>query len=348
MSIKLKDIANEVGLSISTVSRALNEETSDKVKPSTKIQIEYAMKKLGYNQNITPNFIPRNDNPSIGIILASTRKSFDHEYFAEMLNALLIELYKSNCQVGYVLAQASLDEETFKNVLQTTPVTGAIIMGRLNDKLLSFLKQNIGHIVYTGVNYIGHDTDEVTCNGYNAIQTLYDHFKFIGYNDIGYIGSTANPNESKNDFQRFDSYMHCIKLYGDTYKKEHVENSDETNDGGYEAMKKMILAHQVPKAIICTSDSIAIGVIHAANEHNINIPKDVAIAGIDNLNLSQYLSPPLTTVDVPKAELSRLAINMLLDKISNNREKNIRLDIPGELIIRASCGYPSTNTNSYD
>ncbi len=343
-SVTLQDIANELGLSVSTVSRALCEETANKVKPATKEKIEQAIKKLGYVQTKAYTSAATADEISIGIIIATPGKAFHHEFFAEMLNPLLSEIYKIDCHVGYVLSENFVPKEKFLQIIQNTKVSGAIVMGRLDEDFLSFLKNSIPHIVYTGVNYVGHDTDEVVCNAFEAIETLYDHFKEIGYNTIGYIGSTNMQTTKKNDYHRYTSFLNCQKKYGDIFDKEHISSSgNETMQSGYDAMMKIIRTNNLPKAIICASDSCAVGALRAAHENGIAIPKDIAIAGVDNLMLSDFTSPKLTTVDVPKSELVRLAINMLIDRIKNNREKNIRLDIPSELIIRESCGYHLAN-----
>ncbi|ONI39344.1 hypothetical protein AN396_08035 [Candidatus Epulonipiscium fishelsonii] len=338
MMLKLKDIAQEAGVSISTVSRALSPDTKDKVKSSTKTQIDYAIQKLG-NESHQSFISSTKDELSVGIILASSNKTFAHEYFAEMLNPLIYEFYKSNCEIKYVLAQASLSENMFLDAIQNRTVSGAVIMGRIDMELLKFFKSNIPHLVYTGVNYVGQNTDEVICNGYEAIKTLFNHFISIGYETIGYIGSTGNNSILKNDYQRFDSYKASLKNYSMNMNNDFIVHSSDTIADGHIAMNKMIKRNKLPQAIICTSDSIAMGVINALYNAGISVPNDIAIAGVDNLNLSQFLTPPLTTVNVPKDELSRIAINMLLDKIRNNRTNNIRVDIPCELIIRKSCGY---------
>lgn len=340
MSITLKDIADEVGVSISTVSRALSSDMADKVKPATKSRIHDAMKRLGYNisgfQESSPSF---HANYSVGIILASSDKSFSHPFFAEMLSALQHEFYKTNYFIEYILAESSMPEDKFRDTIINSSVSGAILLGRMDPKLLNFFKSNIPSLVYTGVNYVGHDTDEVICNGYDAVATLYEHFFSLGYQKIAYIGPINTSSAAKNDYQRFNSYEHCLELYHSPACKDHIQIAMDTMEDGYAAMCRIINSRNLPDAIICASDSTAIGVMRAAAEHEIKIPDDIAIAGIDNIQQSQFLVPSLTTVNVPKSELSRLAVNMLLDKIQNKRQKNIRLDIPHDLIIRESCGF---------
>lgn len=169
--------------------------------------------------------------------------------------------------------------------------------------MLFFFKSTIPHIVYTGLNYLEHDTDEVICDSFKAVGTLYDHFHSLNYESIGFIGLVASINESRNDYHRYSSYLSCLAKHNLLLKADWVHSSQDNA------------------------------------EHGIRVPDDLAIASIDNINVGQFLTPSLTTIDVSKIELARLSINMLMDKIDNRRDKNIRLDIPHELIIRESCGY---------
>lgn len=338
MSVTLKDIADEVGVSISTVSRAISGDTEKRVKPSTKAQIDAAIEKLGYITNL-PKADEIPDHGSIAIILASSEKSFSHPFFAEMLSSLQEEIYKTNFSIEYVLSESALSKEKFYETIISHPVSGAVILGRLNEQLLGFLKENIPHLVYTGVNYVGHDTDEVICNGYDAIATLYQHFTSIGFDNIAYIGPIGSTKDPQNDFQRYASYLKCLESHNIAQKQRQILHAGDTLTEGYSSMLALIKEDALPEAIICASDSIALGVIRAAHEHHILIPNDVAIASIDNILMAEYCVPNLTTIDVSKQELSRLTVNMLVDKIENCREKNVRLDVPFELIIRESCGY---------
>ncbi|MFI3208414.1 MAG: LacI family DNA-binding transcriptional regulator [Eubacteriales bacterium] len=348
MSVKLKDIAADAGVSISTVSRAINGDSIKKVKASTQKKIAASMMRLGYipegnelafleSQNMTGT--PAIPTYNVGIILASDTKTFADPFFAEMLDVLQEELYKNNYIITYIISESSVGKEKLKQIVSTQPVSGSIIMGRLDTDLLYFFRSTIPHMVYTGVNYLEHDTDEVICDGFKAVATLYDHFHKLNYAQIGFIGPVATKTEFRNEHHRYTSYINSLELYHHTLHPEWVQASQDTAEQGYHAMKQLIATGTLPRALICASDIIACGVLRATQEHQLRVPEDLAIASIDNINMSQFLTPSLTTIDVSKLELARLSISMLMDKVENRRSKNIRLDIPHELIIRESCGY---------
>ncbi len=350
MAITLKDIAQDVGVSISTVSRAISCDPVKRVKESTQKKIAESMQRLGYPlddealaflETVTPT-APRKH--SIGIILVSSAKTFAHPFFAEMLDCLQSEIYRNNYTVEYIISESAVGEAKLREIVASQPVSGAIIMGRLDADLLTYLKQTIPHMVYTGVNYLEYDTDEVICDGVKAIVTLFEHFYSLHYREIGFIGPVASPHETRNEHHRYTSYLECLLQHGIPRQLQWIHSAQDTAENGYQAMKEMISTNQMPRALICASDIIACGVLRAAQEFGIRVPQDIAIASVDNIDISQYLAPSLTTIDVSKNDLARLSINMLIDRMTNLRSKNIRLDVPHELVIRESCGYRFANT----
>ncbi|WP_409967978.1 LacI family DNA-binding transcriptional regulator [Bengtsoniella intestinalis] len=346
MSTTLKDIADEVGVSLSTVYRAISGDPVKKVRKSTCEKIAQAMQRSDYPLDaeatafLQTTLVPVMPVvPTIGIILASHSKSFAHPFFAEMLEAVQIEIARNGFVVEYVLAESAMGEDALRQIVATQPVSGAILLGRLDQSLLQFLKNAVPHLVYTGVNYLEYDTDEVVCDGVKAVATVYDHFTSLNYPSIGYIGPVASSLDSRNEHHRHTSYLQCLSRQGATPNHNWIENAQDTAEDGYQAMRRMIVNNHLPRAIICAADTIACGVLRATQEMGIRVPQDVAIASIDNINIGQFFTPSLTTVEIFKDDLARLSVNMLKDKIENGRAKSVRLDVPHELVIRESCGY---------
>jgi DNA-binding LacI/PurR family transcriptional regulator len=102
-------------------------------------------------------------------------------------------------------------------------------------------------------------------------------------------------------------------------------------------MKSLILKENLPSAIFCGNDTVAMGVMKALDEHGIRVPEDISLVGFDNIDTSSYLKPPLTTIDIPKKELGRLAVKILLDRLETNRTYSVRLVLPFTMLVRESC-----------
>ncbi len=337
MRITLSDIAKEVGISIATVSRAVNPETSSKVKPATIAKINEAMNKLGYipDSEIIKKIPTEN---SIAVILTGT-KSFSHYLFAEMMDFLQACVHNSNYKLRYVIAESSVSKEKFRQIISESPVSGAVILGPVTDDTFAFLKSKIANLIYTGVNSTRYDIDEVICNGAKSITSLYEHFYSIGYRKIAYIGPVVKTANNSVVHPRYISYLKSLASKKIEVDMSMVQASYDTTEEGYTAMYRMINNESLPDAIICAGDNIAIGVIRAAKENNVSIPKDIAIVGMDNIKMAQYLTPSLTTINVPKKDLSSLAIKMLIDRIEGKSSSVSIVEMPFDIIIRESCGY---------
>ncbi len=347
MPVNLKDIADRVGVSISTVSRALNNDEVKRVKPSTHFKIINAAKSLGYDFDENIDYASRvNDNKNqVGIVLASPDKSLAHPFFSETQELLTEEIRKQGYAVRYMLSECTMDRQSLCETILTQKVSGVILLGRPDSEFMDFLKHNVKNLVYTGVNYLHSNIDEVICDGYDIVKSLYEHLQRVGCKSIGYIGPLVDRINKSAEHQRLESFKKCAYSSGEEIHNHHIQAAGETTEDGYTAMYRMLNSMPLPDGIICAADSSAIGAIRAAFEMNISIPKDIAMVGIDNIKLSKYLVPSLTTINIPKTELAKLAVNILFEKINNEMSKPVSVTIPHDILIRESCGFYKTNSN---
>jgi DNA-binding LacI/PurR family transcriptional regulator len=113
-----------------------------------------------------------------------------------------------------------------------------------------------------------------------------------------------------------------------------------TSPDGYDSMIAMIERGNLPTAIFCGNDTVALGVMKALGEHNISIPDDISIIGFDNIETAAYTQPALTTISVPTKELGRMAVKIMLDKLETGRDYALKVNLPFSLIERDSCKAP--------
>jgi DNA-binding LacI/PurR family transcriptional regulator len=133
-----------------------------------------------------------------------------------------------------------------------------------------------------------------------------------------------------------------MQAHGIAVRKELVVDTILTATDGYESMKTLIRRKTIPSAVFCGNDTVAMGVMKALDEHGIAVPKDISVVGFDNIETGTYLKPALTTIDIPKKELGRLAVKLLLDRLETNRTYSVRVTLPFSLLERESCRRIST------
>jgi len=240
--------------------------------------------------------------------------------------------------VGYTFSYHE-DESALYQHITSSRVDGAIVLGRMNEDFLNFLKSNIKNLVYAGLNKIGRDLDEVICDAYEATCSAVEHLISLGHKRIGYIG--AIPSQAKNNVineHRFTAFKDTLDKYGIPLNNHHIKNIILSSKEGYDGMCEIIEAGDLPTAVFCGNDIVAIGAMKAAHKSGIRIPKDISFVGLDNIEVAEYVRPALTTIHVPKEDLGRFAVKLLVDRINNGHEVNALLKLPFTLIVRESCG----------
>lgn len=211
-----------------------------------------------------------------------------------------------------------------------TQVDGAIILGRCNRNLMQFLIDHYKNVVYVGLNSVNFPIDQIICNGFNLAQEAVNYLNLLGHTEIGYIGEI--DNESR--YRGYCDQMEKLKL---KINRDFIVDVPLTADGGYRGAKELMAKAKRPTSIFCCNDLTAVGAIKAIKEIDLKIPEDISIISIDNIEMAQYVTPMLTTVSVPKDEMGRMAVKILLDRIQNGHVLPLRIDLPFKIINRESC-----------
>ena len=349
MSVTLKDIAREASVSISTVSRVINNDSNKAASRETTERIWGIVKKLGY----TPNQNARNlikgeksngdvvSKRTIGCIFTSTLDTNSDPFFSQIGLGVQEELKNQEYVMAYALSIYGMDFSKVYNYITTNKVDGIIVMGRFKKDILDLFMNNFSNIIYTGVNSIGGKFDEVICDGYKGIKYAIEYLVANNHNKIGFIGTTIlNDVIEKNEFineHRYQAYINTLKKHNIPFEPEF---SIETKLGTKEAYDKTIeylkQEKSIPTAFCCANDVTAIGAMKAFKENGLRVPEDISIIGLDDIEMSSFVSPALTTIQIQKEELGRTAVKNLIDKINTGRNYPIRIDLPVNLIERDS------------
>lgn len=347
MNVTLKDIARKANVSISTVSRIINDDKTKPASPETAETVWRIVRELGYipNQNARKLVYNQADSneliktKAIGCIFTSVRDTYNDPFFSAITRGIQAEASKRGYIIGYAYSSCNMTQSALYNNLTSNPVDGAIIMGRFNTDFLQFLKLNLKNLVYTGLNFVDGGFDEVICDAYQAAKTGVEHLVSLGHCKIGFLGSV--PGRDAIDVlneHRFAGYKDTLAKHSLEYNEDCVFNIELNTEAAYLGMKRLLLGKMQPTAIFCANDLVAIGAMKAIHEAGLKIPADIAIIGIDDIDLAAYVRPALSTVRVPKEELGKFAVKILIDRIEGGHELPVRLDLPFELIVRESCG----------
>ncbi|WP_174818569.1 LacI family DNA-binding transcriptional regulator [Paenibacillus kobensis] len=336
MKITIKTIAELAGVSVSTVSKILN--NYEDVGAETKDRVLKIIEEHGYSTTYSNKAAAPRKSMLIGVVYAGKiNAEFNHLFFVDVISAFK----KRIGLLGYDLIffsneRLSDDEGDYYSRCRQHQVDGCIIIS--GDEI----EPGIAELDQSDIPCIGIDLELTgTRSGYamsdngSISNNAVEHFYLQGYKEFGFIGCSDTSRISQ---LRENSYREALQRYGlPVTESWFVNGSDFFEQSGYLAMLRMIESGTVPRAVFAVSDLLALGAVRALKEKGYRVPEDVAVIGCDDIEACKYVTPPLTTVRQDKEKIGLLAALMLYDLINGQLQSSSVMVAP-QLVIRQSCG----------
>ena len=326
----INDVCKLAGVSKATVSRVMN--GKGPVKEETKKLIFDAMETLDYKPSLVAQALATNSSNSIGLIVSF----FDGYYFGILLKEATRIAEESGKQLIVTDGHNQLETEIEAiNSLVARKCDAILIYSRTmtaDDYCDIQKKLPIPLVVInrTLPDGLGH---AVAFDQYDASQMAIEHLIELGHKKIAMI--TLNMGSSTGQI-RLKGAKETLEKHGITYDDNLTIIKNGKLEDGYQACKELLKRSSDITAIFCFNDHLALGAIKALKEMNIRVPEDISIVGIDNDEISAFLSPALTTINVPIQEITQLAMNKALQLISDKEVKPTTEILKGNLIVRDS------------
>ncbi|WP_430790620.1 LacI family DNA-binding transcriptional regulator [Virgibacillus flavescens] len=322
----IKDVAKLAGVAISTASYALND--SGKVSQSTRDKVVLAAKELNYQKNGFASDLKRTKTNTIALILSD----LSGPYYSELIKGVQ-DVATAN---GYDLIACSSiggPQSTAVKFLKEKRVDGVIILAHnISDEItLESAREGFPLVVLDRKlknEYVVHVEVDNLQGGYTATDYLIKK----GHKQIAYISGPLNSHDNE---LRFEGFSNALKDNGLTYQSKWRLSGDFTREGGYRATKMLIAQRDIPEAIFYANDEMAIGGMQAFYEKGIRVPDDISIIGFDDIQLSEYVTPSLTTMKQPKYEAGALSMHLIFQMLSGEKV-NHNYKLATELVERKS------------
>ncbi len=302
--VRLKDIATALNLSITTVSRALNDKPD--ISNETKKKVLEVAEMLDYRPNYFAKYLTENHNNIIGIIIPK----INHSYFSKMIEGIAAEAQKK----GYfIIIGESLDdkveEENILNHFLDLKVEGILIAPVYqslftNPSVLIKYKKECIVLIDRSTN--SNILPEITNDHYRGALSAMSHLYEEGYQHIAHIRGLEG-DEIANAIH--EGYCHFIESHN--LEKQIFTCSEVNPECGYKATEYLMSHTNKPDAIFAISDEAAQGVYRYCYDKGINIPNDLGVMGYSNASFSQYLTPSLSTIEQYSYEMGKYAISLL-------------------------------------
>ena len=335
-AVTIKDIAKELGLSTSTVSRALRDsyEISQETK---KIVLEYA-EKINYRPNPIAVSLKERRTRSLGIIVCEIANSF----FSQVIDGIESVAYSKGYNVTFLQSHESFEKEKLSlEYLASRSVDGLLISVSTETQDFSHLEKLFNRglpIVFFDRIIDKIDTYKVIINNYQAAHDAISHLTERGYKRIAYIANSKYLTLTKDRLKGYEDVLNNNNIPVNEDYIKYCSHGGMVNDEVEKALDELFSLEQKPDAIFAASDKLTTGCLHYFKNHNIKIPNDVALVGFSNNVNSDLFYPPLTVLKQPAFEMGEQATHFLLDLIESKRPiaKYETMILETSLIVRES------------
>lgn len=332
----LKEIAETLGISITTVSKALKG-YSDVSSKTKKAVLELA-KELNYTPNSFAVNLRTQESKTIGLIIPEVV----HHFFSSVINGIIAEAEKNGYLVIILQSNESLELEKKQVALLLNKRVDGIIMSLSNesnddDHIKEIIKREVPFVQFDKISKL-IPSSKVIINDQKAAMEAVQHLIDQGNKKIAYIRGPINP---QNAIDRFIGYKKALEKNDIPFDSKLVYTCENVSfEEGIKFAKQIVQDHPQVEAISCTTDLVAVGVLSYLNDNNIKVPQQIALMGFSNWFMSQVLTPKLSTVDQPSYEMGQVSFNVLLEEMNSHKE-NIPftpkiIELSTTLIIRES------------
>ena len=314
MSVSIKDVAKKAGVSISTVSKALNDKSS--VSSSTIERIKQTAEDMGYVPNSRARVFATKETKQI-VFIADIPK--DTAFYNPHVFEIIMGLQHSVSKSGYSLIVESVEKKEAleyisslykKNMADALVVHASIITKRLESLIV---KSNLPHLIIGQPDYQSTlswiDTDN-TLSGAIAIR----HLLKKDYYPVAFVGGKADDMIS---LHRFEGAERELKQNNLSFEGQYVLSTSSTIVSGMNAAKKILKMEKPPRSVLCANSVIAFGMMQELRNQNVRVPKDIAVMTFDRYPFSDFTEPRVTSVDMNMYEIGEEAGSILIKNLSH-------------------------------
>jgi LacI family transcriptional regulator len=333
----MKRIAGELGVSITTVSKVLN--NRDDIGHATRARVLAKVAELGYQPNAVARSLTLRRTHTLGVVIPDLM----HSFFVEIVAGL--EAVASARGYGLLLCSSNEDpvkERQELEMLRQRQVDG-IVLGSANavgntDLLQQLTSLGIGLVMIDRDDHPDVRCDRILTDDEEVGRLATAHLLAQGRRAVAHITGTSVVHAKR----RADGYRAALKSAGIKPKPEWIVRGGFKEADGYRAMKKLVAMQPRVDAVFCANDPSAIGAMKAIWDAGLRVPEDVAVAGAGDIALGDWLRVPLTTVSWSREDQGKAAAELLLERIDHDihasADRPLRVVIPPKLVVRRSSG----------
>jgi len=333
--VSIRDVAKRAGVSIATVSRAVNRITS--VDPELAKRVWKAVEEVGYVPNPQARALVSGRSKMLGLIVSEITNPFFPELVQEFENLAVAQGYE--VMIGSTNYEPVRTEMLIRRMLQRNVDGVAVMTFGIEEDLVKKLVESEFPLVFVDAGPKLPNIRVLKVNYGGGIREAVQHLAALGHRNIAFI---TGPLRLRSAAARRDAFLSSMDELGLEVPSEHIVEGDHTMEGGMAAMEGLVASAELPTAVLCSNDMTAIGVFHALYRTTYKVPEDISVVGFDDIHLAQFMLPPLTTVQMSCKDLATAAVQALRAGIEPDHPRAAQKEWPisTRLVVRQSSAFP--------
>lgn len=334
--VTIKQVAAMAGVSPTAISLAMNGKPG--VSEKTRERIMQVVDRMEYTPNESSRRLLSQRTGNIALLMDKDSSLLDQSFYSELNNHLLRESEDRLYNVIYCVAKVEENSSvSLPNVIKLRDVDGIVIMGYLDPRIIRKI-HSYGFPIVIVDNYLPESgVCNVTFDYFQAAVSGAEYLISCGHRKIGYIGHDIGGGNLKFfSHQTFMGFKTVLEKYSLSIPASWMQMGAMDENSATLEMDKLLKSNTLPTAVLCSGDIYAIGAMRSIKANGLRVPDDISVIGIDDILLSQYVEPSLTTIRVDKQCLASIAISLLVDKIERGVEKELEICPNHLLVIRNS------------
>jgi Transcriptional regulators len=336
MSITIRDIAREAGVSPSTVSKVINH--SPTISEATVQNVRDIMERLHYYPNAQArNFARRDTHNIVFLTRLEPHIAFTNPHMFEIMCGIQDVLVKKEYNLSFVsICQMQEAEKVAERIIVQKSADGMVVHGSATTRELAALlaKSNFPHVII-GKPAFESQACWIDINNHLSGRIATEHLLNSGYRRIAFVGGRP---EDVISMQRLNGFLRAMEERGFSVPESYIKHGESTKSDGLKLSGELLKLPERPDAIICESGSIALGVSAAIAVNSLRVPEDIAYLCFDNYPFSQLIDPPPTVVDIDVYDIGMQAGSILIRKIKTPALQVQTYTTLPNLIVRGSTG----------
>lgn len=361
------DVARDAGVSIATVSRTLR--TPEAVRPQTRQSINAAIDRLGYIPSGSARSLAARRTKTIALFLptidelgsltdfqlttsdeAKTVLDYPHHgvhnhydalYFDTVLRGCELEAWRQGLSLMVSLGLGYTDEDVVRVVSEVSgKVDGIIVLARsMPDHMLQMLRRRLPLVMIASApSNHEEEFDLVRVSNRKGMSTLVEHL--IDVHHVSRIAYMTGPEDSPDSGKRYEGFCEALTAHGLNPAAAPIYRGLFSQQIAFDIANTLIAQDQLPQALVCANDQMALGVLNALDKAGIKVPERIIVTGFDGITESDISAPRLTTVKQPMLDLGRAAVETLVTRVNNPDSPALSTELPVTVLLRESCEGP--------